>query len=356
MTPASGGPRWGEGPHLRTSMTRIWKPGSTKYSVRTLPREEWAFGDYVLVEVRGSFRGRWVEVPTGRLIAPSEGDLLIGALGSRFATLEITGSWEDVGADGRMELLTGGGVVGRLRSKSTLVRSPVRLSYRGHVVDGARTRSMSDFAVPAGGSVPFRTPVILLTGSSMSAGKTTAAKVVVARLKRAGLSVLGAKLTGAGRYRDILTMRDAGADRIFDFVDAGLPSTHCSRDHYGSAMAPLLSHMAAVPADVAVIEIGASPLEPYNGTTAIEMIRDRVVLHVLCASDPYAVSGALAAYELPPDLVTGTTSNTEAGVQLVSRLTGMRALDIRRTEAFPELDALLDDRLGTVGIRMLEER
>ena len=34
--------------------------------------------------------------------------------------------------------------------------------------------------------------------------------------------VIGTKLTGAGRYRDILAMRDAGADYIFDFVDAGL--------------------------------------------------------------------------------------------------------------------------------------
>ena len=67
----------------------------------------------------------------------------------------------------------------------------------------------------------FELPVVLLVGTSMSAGKTTSAKVIVRLLREAGLVVVGAKLTGAGRYRDILAMQDAGADYIFDFVDAG---------------------------------------------------------------------------------------------------------------------------------------
>jgi dethiobiotin synthetase len=67
----------------------------------------------------------------------------------------------------------------------------------------------------------FDLPVVLLVGTSMSAGKTTSAKVIVRLLREAGLVVVGAKLTEAGRYRDILAMQDAGADYIFDFVDAG---------------------------------------------------------------------------------------------------------------------------------------
>ena len=49
--------------------------------------------------------------------------------------------------------------------------------------------------------------------------------------------VIGTKLTGAGRYRDILAMQDAGADYIFDFVDAGLPSTVVSEREYRRALA-----------------------------------------------------------------------------------------------------------------------
>lgn len=97
----------GGAPHLRTSMTRIWGPAPALYDVRDLPVSDWRFGDYVLAEVRNVPRGRGVEIESGRRIQPLEGQLLVCALGSRFATLELTGSWRDVSGDGRMELLTG---------------------------------------------------------------------------------------------------------------------------------------------------------------------------------------------------------------------------------------------------------
>ena len=84
----------------------------------------------------------------------------------------------------------------------------------------------------------FGLPVVLLVGTSMSAGKTTSAKVIVRLLREAGLAVVGAKLTGAGRYRDILAMQDAGAEHIFDFVDAGLPSTVVSGERVPAGLAP----------------------------------------------------------------------------------------------------------------------
>jgi hypothetical protein len=334
------GERW-----IRTSMTRIWdSAGPGDLSAAPLPRGEWTMGDYVLTEVLGDPRGRFVEVVGGRLLELSAGDLLIGALGNRFATLEATGSWQDVGGDGRMDLLSAGGIVGRCRSLSTLVPEMARLGYRGHVSASGRNLRMSDCVTPQPGAPQFRTPLVLITGTSMSAGKTTAAKVLIRRLRRMGLTVLGAKLAGAGRYRDIQAMGDAGADQILDFVDAGLPSTNCGEDEYRRALGTLLGRMAAADVDIAVVEIGASPLEPYNGDLAIEAIRDVMALNILCASDPYAVAGALQAYDLVPDLVTGTTSNTEAGVQLVERLTGLKALDVRKPSSFPELDRILKDR------------
>lgn len=334
------GERW-----IRSSLTRIWEPVGG-ISAEAVPRSGWAMGDYVLAEVVGDPRGRFVEAARGRMIELAEGDLLIGALGSRFATLEATGSWEDVGDDGLMELLSGGGLLGRCRSLSTLLPDLARLQYLGHVLEGGERRTMSDCVPAPEQEEDLRAPLVLITGTSMSAGKTTAAKVVIRRLKHMGLSVLGAKLTGAGRYRDILAMSDAGADRILDFVDAGLPSTYCAERAYREALTSMLGGMASHAVDVVVVEIGASPLEPYNGEIAISAIRDLIAVHILCASDPYAVAGALQAYELVPDLVTGTTSNTEAGVQLVERLTGLRAVDLRKESGIPELDRILRARLA----------
>lgn len=338
------GERW-----IRSSMTRIWGPGDAHDLVVTsMPRPHWATGDYVLAEVLDDPRGRSVEAAGGRMVELSAGDLLIGALGSRFATLEATGSWEDVESDGRMHVLSGGGLLGKCRSLSTLLPDLAPIVYRGHVFAGDRKLTMRDCVAPAADAPQLRTPLVLITGTSMSAGKTTAARVLIRRLRRMGLTVLGAKLTGAGRYRDILAMGDAGADRILDFVDAGLPSTHCGEAEYREALGSLLGYMAGASVDVTVVEIGASPLEPYNGALAIEAIRDRIAVHVLCASDPYAVAGALKAYDLVPDFVTGTTSNTEAGVQLVGRLTGLFALDLRRRSSLPDLDRILEARLRSL--------
>ena len=300
-------------------------------------------------EVLGRRAGGQAELPSGRMIEVTEGDLLVGALGSRFATLEATGSWEDVGEDGVMDLLTSGGLMGKVRSLSTLIPEPVSLRYAGHVlVDGEKLTMAQQVRRPLERPLerrPFRTPVVLLLGTSMSAGKTTAARIIIRRLKALGRTVLGAKVAGAGRYRDILGMQDAGADAILDFVDAGIPSTHCSPEIYREVLDLLLGRMAEVEVDVAVVEAGASPLEPYNGALAVDALRPLVAFSVLCASDPYAVLGAVHAYGFRPDLVTGTTANTEAGVQLANRLTDLPVLDLRRKQNLPELDQRLMEAL-----------
>jgi hypothetical protein len=324
-----------------SSMTRISTIADGRFAVESLPRGQWATGDYVVAEVAEEDPVGSVETATGRLIDVAEGDRIVGALGSRYATIEATGSWEDIRDDGQLNLLSGGGLLGRLRSVSTLISRPVSLRYRGHVHVAGGKATMQGCLTGAPDPSRFRTPVILVIGTSMSAGKTTAAKVVIRRLKEQNHRVVGAKVAGAGRYRDILAMQDAGADAVFDFVDAGLPSTHCSLEAFGPALDRLLGQMAEVDADVAVVEAGASPLEPYNGAHAIERLRGRVVFTLLCASDPYAVVGALEAYGLRPDLVTGPTANTEAGVDLVQRLTDLPVLDVRKRSALPAIDTML---------------
>ena len=71
---------------------------------------------------------------------------------------------------------------------------------------------------------------------------------------------------------------------MFDFVDAGLPTTVCSEDRFRDRITGLLKRMAAVGADVAVVEAGASPLEPYNGRVAVELLEPHLRFTTLCAS------------------------------------------------------------------------
>lgn len=327
------------------SLTRISDLPEVGWEVERRPCESWEMGDFVLAEVTDPSRGRKVELTTGRLVEPAAGDLVVGALGTRHATLEATGDWRSVGEDGQMHLLTGAGLFGLCTSRSELLAPLAELRYRGHAVRDGRPLRMAGF-VPAIPERSFETPTILVIGTSMSAGKTTAAKIIIRHLKAAGRRVVGAKITGAGRYRDILTMGDAGADAIFDFVDAGLPSTVCPSEVYEAALAGLLARVDAVEADVAVVEAGASPLEPYNGETAVAALSETIRFTVLCASDPYAVVGVIDAFGWRPDLVSGITSNTRAGVELVERLTEVRTMNLRDPHAGTELGGMLEAALA----------
>jgi hypothetical protein len=332
-----------------SSLTRISDLAEGPLEGALLAKGEWASGDYGVVEVLDPGGYPLLELTSGRMVELTRGDTLVGALGVRHATLEATGTWQAVGRDRGMDLLTAGGLLGKCTSRSTLVPSLPTVSYQGHVIRGDRKVTMGEFVDRAGPEAPFRLPTIMIVGSSMSAGKTTAARVLIRRLRAMGLDVLGAKVTGAGRYRDILAMHDAGARPVLDFVDVGLPSTVCPEEEYREALGLLLSRMARENADVAVVEAGASPLEPYNGDVAVDEFRDLVRMTVLCASDPYAVLGFSVALGTEPDLVTGPASNTLGGVELVQRLMDVPCLDVRDPNAAPELDGLLRNRLGLAG-------
>jgi uncharacterized NAD-dependent epimerase/dehydratase family protein len=199
--------------------------------------------------------------------------------------------------------------------------------------------------VPPGPGERLTAPIVLITGTSMEAGKTVTGKAVVRSLRRLGLSVAAAKLTGVGRFRDVLALGDAGAGPIFDFTDAGLPSTAVPPGIYAEALDVLLSLLAQGEPDVVVAEAGASPLEPYNGDTAIAALGGRVACTVLCASDPYAVTGVVRAFDYEPDLVSGRATSTSAAIELVGKLTGLPALNALDPSSGPQLDELLAAKL-----------
>ncbi|HEY5624828.1 MAG TPA: DUF1611 domain-containing protein [Gammaproteobacteria bacterium] len=331
--------------YLFTSVARISDLESKPFDVEVLPRDRWQAADYVVGRVVGSPSNLYrLELTNGRLIDVMQGALVVGALGKRTATLEAVGDWEAIGADGVMDALTGAGLFGRATSVAPWLGRLISLNYVGHVQREGRKLAMGDFVSPIP-TAELSAPVVLLIGTSMSSGKTTTGRVIIHELKRAGLRVAGAKFTGAGRYRDILSFQDAGADSIVDFVDAGLPSTVVSEDRFEKAMRYMLARVAETRPDVVVAEAGASPLEPYNGEAAMKALGEDVRCTVLCASDPYAVLGVQTAFGVDPDLVTGPAANTESGIELVTKLTGLPAMNLLREESLPRLVALLREHL-----------
>jgi hypothetical protein len=331
------------------SVTRCSDLWMRPFEVRTMPRDRWRAADFVVAEVIGEPNVLYrCETKTGRLAELLPGDLVVGALGDRAATLEVVGSWTAIGADGEMAALTGAGLFGKATSTSLLLPPFMRLRYRGHALRDGSALNMADFVAPVPAAGP-PVPVVLVIGTSMSAGKTSSGRVIIRELRALGMKVAAAKVTGAARLRDIQSFRDAGASAVFDFVDEGLPSTFCPGDLFAAALDRMLGRISAYRPDVVLIESGASPLEPYNGALALARILPETRMTLLCASDPYAVVGVQSAFGLKPDLVSGPAANTTAAVALVQRLAGVPALNLMSGETRPALRAMLIDRLGIGG-------
>ena len=331
---------------IYTSLTRISDLPEIEFNVEKLHREHWETGDYVVSKILDPGSNTLnLELITGRMRGVIGGESVVGALGERFATLEATGTWREVKADLRMNVLTGGGLMGKLTSKSVFIPNMMEVDYSGHVFRNGKKVTMNDF-VETVEPIPFNTPVILFVGTSMSAGKTTSARIVTNLFKAAGYKVVGAKLAGAGRYKDILAIKDVGANAVMDFVDVGLPSSICPADVYKKKLDQLLSRVQHQNADVAIIEIGASPLEPYNGDLAINILREHIKCIILAASDPYAVYGLMKAFEIVPDIVTGIASNTLAGINMVDKLCNVKALNLIDASTTGELMKVLSAKTG----------
>ena len=196
------------------SLTRIADFQQRPFDVAPLDQKDWETGDYAVGEVTAVSRSTRLELTTGRMTEVAVGDSIVGALGVRAATLEAVGSWQDVQDDQAMQVMTAAGLLGRVTSQSTFMTPPIDVVYRGHVMRSKQKLRMRDFVQPpVSPAAAIDCPVLLLIGTSMSSGKTTTAQVIIRRLKKMGLRVAGAKLTGAGRYHDILAMFDAGATR-----------------------------------------------------------------------------------------------------------------------------------------------
>ncbi len=327
------------------SLARITDFDQRLPDVVPCPREQWARGDYIVVEMLADGPDSYtVETTDGSPSDLRPGDRLIGALGTRAATLEVVGDWQAIGDDLRMQTLTAAGVLGVCTSASLQSPTLANVGYLGHAMRDGEVCTMQGFVEPFE-QRELRAPVILIIGTSMDSGKTVAAVAMIRELVAMGMRVAGAKVTGVGRYRDTLAMRRAGAEMIADFVDVGLPSTVVPPGEYEAALRLLCSKLAASEPDVVVIEAGASPLEPYRGDIAMRFLADTVTLTVLCASDPYAVMGVMSAFGMRPDLVSGRSTSTEAGIELIRRLVGVPALNMLDERNAPKVADFLRENL-----------
>jgi hypothetical protein len=262
-----------------------------------------------------------LELTTGRQARLVPGDLIVGALGARAALRGFCGRVPtSLKAGDVVHLLNLGGVIGISEGDHAGLGKPIELEVIGTPIRNGRGLRLREHAIERTTVLPEKLPpVLVLVGTCMNSGKTTAAAVIMRYLRRRGKIVHAGKVTGVAAIKDMLLYSDSGSHRTLSFLDVGLPST-CYHDDIPEVALTLLAELAEESPDCIVLEMGDGLLGEYGVDEVLADPRFAGRLHgaVLAAND---VIGAVAAAErlkacgIPVLCVTGPATDNAAGTR-----------------------------------------
>ncbi len=283
-----------------------------------------------------------LELTTGRFSQLKPGDVIAGALGHRRALLGYAGHIpKSLKVGDRIQLLNLGGCLGICTSVNPDVGAPFECEVLGQVLHFPYLAER--IGVPANisqGALPMQSdlklngvPVVCVVGTCMNSGKTYACSSLIQEFVRQGLRVHACKTTGVSLRRDVLAMEDAGASKTVTFTDLGIVTTQAS--NAPTLTRTMLTHLAEGNPDLIIIELGDGLMGSY-GVDAIlsdKGIAEAISALVLAANDPVAAWGGLRQLEedfhLKTTVVTGPTTDNDAGTELLRDRMGVAAFNAR---------------------------
>lgn len=218
-------------------------------------------GDLVLARVMGVGHHAKLELPEGRRCQLYQGDEILVTYANRYAPDQFEAEVPDDLDD--CHLVAAGGIAARMLSKNAKTRNPTRIRPLGLLADlHGKRLNVNDWRIDSGPFPKPLPPVIVVAGTAMNAGKTTAAARLIRGLVRAGKRVGAAKVTGTGAGGDYWQMMDAGACEVVDFTDAGYASTYqLAAQEIEKVFLRLLSHLGSLKTDVIVVEVADGVLQ-----------------------------------------------------------------------------------------------
>lgn len=281
----------------------------------------------------------------GRMVALHPGDVIAGALGHRDALYGYSGHVPtSVSVGDELQLLNLGGVIGTGAEATPQNGEPFRLEVLGAVLEfpylatrvgvpaNIARAALPSAAMPsAADGLP---PLVVLVGTCMDAGKTTAAAVLISEMTHRGLRVAAGKLTGVSLRRDVLQMQDCGAEPVAIFTDFGVVTTN--EENAAGAAHSSIAYLAQSEPDLIVLEMGDGVLGTYGVRSLLgdRAIASSIRAVVLCAQDPVGAWGAqkLLAdeYGLAVDVVSGRVTDTPVGRRFCREKLGIPAFNALR--------------------------
>lgn len=303
-------------------------------------------GDLVLARVQRVGKHASLESTGGRRCALFVGDEVLVAYGARYAPDQFEAYVPESLAP--CHLAAGGGVAARVVARHGGVAEPTEIVPIGLVLDAQGRRvNLERAALPRAEAGSARPLTLASLGTSMNAGKTTAAAHLIRGLVRGGLIVGGAKITGTGSGNDPGLLLDAGAAWVLDFTDCGHASTFgLELPALRDILFTIQARMSELGVDVLVLEVADGLLQRETAMLLRSPEFAQRVDGCLFSSGEAmgAIAGAawLRGEGLPLLALAGTMTRSPLARAEAARATGLPVLGLAELGAAREATELVE--------------
>ena len=326
-------------------------------------------GDVVYGSVTRIGQHSSLENASGRIHMIHNGTRAIFVFGNRYAPGYYEGLVPATTPE-EVDLLARSGMIGIVQTKNSVIKDPTRVKVLGYVcnADGTvlNTRSCPKITPQGNQKSEPRARMILVCGTSMNSGKSTAASACCWALTSLGYTVRASKVTGTASLKDILHMNDAGEHPYTDFTYLGYPSTYLlPKEEVLSIFNRLDLKYANNPRNFWVVEFadGINQRETAMLPSSPE-VTSRIHRFVFYASASSGAGGGLRLldkmFDPVPDALSGACSGSPLHVREIAGFTdipvfsslapdarGLVKIQIPRASASLDGTALRPQRRGT---------
>ena len=291
-------------------------------------------GDLVIARVDSLGHHKGLQLVNGRRRIMFLGDEIVVAYGNRYASSQFESYVPET--MGPCHLVAGGGIASRAVSwHANISRGPTHITPIGLVGDKyGNPINLKDYGLaPVKQPADYQPTTIALIGTSMDAGKTTTAAYLARGLINAGLRVGYVKVTGTGAGGDTWLLKDAGAEPVLDFTDAGLPTTFMEEPkEIERVMHELIAHCAESGVDAVLVEIADGVFQRETATllqsSFFANITGGIVLAAQDSMGAAAGMNWLNNFSTPVLALSGKLSAAPLQVSEAQAATGLRVFDL----------------------------
>jgi hypothetical protein len=216
-----------------------------------------------------------------------QGDLFVGVFGNRYATDAYEGEIEGLK---NLSLLTAAGMVGTIKSKNKSMGNPSDVLFLGFLKDVKTNQRINlkrlRFKKYEPLDVDYIKNILVIIGSGMNSGKTTACRKLIKSFSGKGFKIAACKLTGSVSNRDQDEMLSASPLYTIDFSDYGFPSTYkCELEELLDLFKTMIYDIKKFNPRLVIMEIADGILQRETRMILNSSVFQRVVKNVIVTAD-----------------------------------------------------------------------